>query len=363
MIESIEFKNFKALRDATLPLGPLTILIGPNGSGKSTVLQALEEVRRAAIPRDELAQMDQQEQMQAMQAGLSYHQLQPKTFTEIASFQVRGEKNTKASVQLNCSDYPPATGYKLHWTSNERKGGIVAPGDIEESLWLALVKVISRIRVFSLDAKQIAGACNVRKGKVELANDGAGLAAVLDAMRDDAREQFNAIESQISEWLPEFDSIQFDRPQDGSKSIALRTREGHYKVPAADLSQGTLISLALLTLAYHPSPPSLIALEEPDRGIHPYLLRRVKDALVRLSHPESCGEDREPVQVIATTHSPYFVDLFRETPESIVVADKTGLDVQFRRLVDQPQFHEILGQAALGDAWFSGVLGGVPSGS
>jgi ABC-type glutathione transport system ATPase component len=46
MIESIEFKNFKALRDTTLPLGPCTIIVGPNGSGKSTVLQALEAFRQ-----------------------------------------------------------------------------------------------------------------------------------------------------------------------------------------------------------------------------------------------------------------------------------------------------------------------------
>lgn len=201
------------------------------------------------------------------------------------------------------------------------------------------------------------------QGIIELASDGAGLASVLDGMRDDAPEQFKAIQNQICEWLPEFDCILFDRPSQGTKSIALRTKEGQHKVPATDLSQGTLISLALLTLAYHPTPPSLIALEEPDRGIHPYLLRHVKDALIRLSHPESCGEEREPVQVIATTHSPYFLDLFRETPEDIVVANKVGLDVQFQRLIDQPDFQDILGEAALGDAWYSGVLGGVPSGS
>ena len=45
MIESIQFQNFKVLRDTTLPLGRCTILVGPNGSGKSTVLQALEAVR------------------------------------------------------------------------------------------------------------------------------------------------------------------------------------------------------------------------------------------------------------------------------------------------------------------------------
>ncbi|MGH9929962.1 MAG: AAA family ATPase [Pyrinomonadaceae bacterium] len=41
MIKSIHFQNFKALRDATLPLGPFTLIVGPNGSGKSTAMQAL----------------------------------------------------------------------------------------------------------------------------------------------------------------------------------------------------------------------------------------------------------------------------------------------------------------------------------
>ncbi len=362
MIESIEFKNFKALRDTTLPLGPLTILIGPNGSGKSTVLQALEEVRRTVTPRDVLQLMDRQEQMQAMQSMQPYRQVQPATFTKIASFQVRDTKNAEASLELNCGDFPPATGYKLHWISNERKGGVIAPGGIEEKILVAFGQVISRIRVFSLDARKIADAVPVQ-GTIELASDGAGLASVLDGMRDDAPEQFKAIQHQICEWLPEYDCILFDRPSQGTKSIALRTKEGQHKVPASDLSQGTLIALTLLTLAYHPTRPSLVALEEPDRGIHPYLLRHIKDVLIRLSHPESCGEKREPVQVIATTHSPYFVELFRETPECIVVANKVGLDVKFERVTDQPHFHDIVGQTGLGDAWYSGVLGGVPSGS
>jgi len=41
MIKSIHFRNFKALRDATLPLGAFTLILGPNGSGKSTAMQAL----------------------------------------------------------------------------------------------------------------------------------------------------------------------------------------------------------------------------------------------------------------------------------------------------------------------------------
>src|SRR5438093_11599580 len=41
MIDSVQFRNLKALRDTTLPLGRFTLIIGPNGSGKSTALWAL----------------------------------------------------------------------------------------------------------------------------------------------------------------------------------------------------------------------------------------------------------------------------------------------------------------------------------
>jgi predicted ATPase len=119
--------------------------------------------------------------------------------------------------------------------------------------------------------------------------------------------------------------------------------------------------MALLTLAHLPDPPPLIGLEEPDHGIHPRLLRDVKDAIYRLCYPEGCGEKRKPVQVIATTHSPYLLDLFRDHPGEIVIANKVGHEGSFVRLVDIPNYEELIEDAALGEIWYSGILGGVPS--
>src|ERR1700752_1487808 len=42
MIKSIHYRNYKALRDAVLPLGRFTLILGPNASGKSTAMQALQ---------------------------------------------------------------------------------------------------------------------------------------------------------------------------------------------------------------------------------------------------------------------------------------------------------------------------------
>ncbi len=110
-----------------------------------------------------------------------------------------------------------------------------------------------------------------------------------------------------------------------------------------------------------PDPPSLIGIEEPERGVHPRLLRNIQTALYRLSYPKQFGEDRQPVQVIATTHSPYFLDLYKDHPEEIVIAQKTADGAQFERLSDQPDIMEVLDDAPLGEVWYSGVLGGVPA--
>ena len=127
------------------------------------------------------------------------------------------------------------------------------------------------------------------------------------------------------------------------------------------MSQGTVLALAILTLAYLPDPPPLIGIEEPERGVHPRLLRNIQTALYRLSYPKQFGEDRQPVQVIATTHSPYFLDLYKDHPEEIVIAQKTSDGAAFERLSDQPDIMEVLDDAPLGEVWYSGILGGVPA--
>lgn len=330
MIESIEFKNFKVLRDCTLPLSPCTILIGPNGSGKSTVLQALE------ILKDD-----------------------PKR--ELARFLSRGSKYTQETgVELKFTWRVPEGNVQCLLESKRgspRKEKFHFPKEVEPDRRKSVQSAARNVRVFSLDADAIAAPSIPGS---QLGSDGSGLAGLLFRLRDSDLERFEAITADVTKCLPDFDRILF--PASGEeKTLVLRTREGRHRIYAFDLSQGTLIALAILTLANMPGAPSVIGLEEPDRGIHPRLLRHIKDALYHLSRPESHGETRAPVQVIATTHSPYFIDLFREHPEEIVICEKTGLDVQFKRVSEMPHIEEILGDEPLGEAWFTGVLGGVPA--
>ena len=319
MLDSIEFHNFKILRKATLPLAPFTLIVGPNGSGKSTAFQALQSLKHPG----------QREFKKFVTVGLE------RTGHSAVEITLQWDEFYDKEVTTACwrGDY---------W-------------DYSDSLPLSL-----GIRVYSLDASAIIQPAKLEPA-AELSPNGRNLVGVMDSLRDKEPERFEALNKELGRWLPEFDHILFETPETGQRAFLLRTRKGHHALPARDLSQGTVLALAILTLAYLPAPPSLIGIEEPERGVHPRLLRNIQTALYRLSYPKQFGEDRRPVQVIATTHSPYFLDLYKDHPEEIVIAQKTSDGATFERLSDQPDIMEVLDDAPLGEVWYSGVLGGVPA--
>ena len=332
MIEWIEFKNFKALRDAKLPLSRFTLIVGANGSGKSTALSAL-----SALGNQLNATADQ-----LRSAGVP--------------------TNEPVEVSAKYSTTKEEFLIRVSWRGNSRLGPSFHEIHDDVAKASGIVGALDGVSVFSLDADAIARPVQLQP-LMELQRNGAQLAGVLDRLRDQSPERFEALNQELTRWIPEFDRILFETPHQGHRSIALRTREGKHTIEASHLSQGTLIALALLTIAYLPEPPSIVCLEDPDHGLHPRLLRDVRDALYRLAYPEGSNEKRAPVQVIATTHNPYFLDLFREHPEEIVIAEKVGLEGKFSRLSDRKDLEEILGDAPLSEVWYSGVLGGVPAGT
>ena len=146
-----------------------------------------------------------------------------------------------------------------------------------------LVGRLARMQTFALDPVAIANPVQVNSAPLRY--NGTGLVSVLDDLKDNFPERWELLLAEFRKWLPEYDHIQFTKPQAGQKAIALRTRNGNHQIPASELSQGTLVALALLTLAYLPNPPSVIGLEEIDRGLHPRLLRHLQDGFYRLTNP------------------------------------------------------------------------------
>ena len=51
MITRFQVQNYKALRDVTLDLTPMHVLIGPNDAGKTSILEAITALCRMSITR------------------------------------------------------------------------------------------------------------------------------------------------------------------------------------------------------------------------------------------------------------------------------------------------------------------------
>jgi predicted ATPase len=328
MISTIEFRNFKALKNTTLSLGPFNLIVGPNGSGKSTVLQALRAIGRPGT--------------------VQYARIVSVDAEGLPAIAVQWEGSLK-SVRTVFT-WTPEGG------NNQRYEGHEHLSNVQMKL---LAEQPFGIRTYSFDGNQLALPVALQPD-MELGPAGQNLAGVLDRLRDQAPERFEKLNRELSAWLPEFDRILFETPAPGQRELLLRLAKPQRAVRASELSHGSLFALVILTLAYDPNPPHIVGLEEPDRGIHPRLLRRIHDALYRLSHPEQSGESREPVKVVVTTHSPFLLDLYRDNPEEIVIAEKKNGAGSFTRLSEREDIQEILGDAPLGDLWYSGALGGVP---
>lgn len=334
LIDRVEFLNLRALRQTTLPLGPFTLIVGANGSGKSTALQALELAGKA-------------------------HDRKPLRERRVPGFEdLRSVGDLAGDGGVEVRVLRGEAGIRCVWLPGQSVRRI--PVGAPDAAWIEdLGRELERVSVFVLNAEDMRRPVQLGPA-MELSRTGGNLAGVLDRLRDDSPERFETLNAELHRALPEYDRVLFGTPSTGHRGLQLRTTEGLHPIGAMDLSQGTLLTLAILTLAHLPAPPSIICLEEPDHGLHPRLLRQLQDSLYRLSHPGQFGETRSAVQVIATTHSPYFLDLFRDHPEEIVIAEKVGLEARFTRLVDRPDIDRILVEAPLGDAWYSGVLSGVP---
>ena len=121
-----------------------------------------------------------------------------------------------------------------------------------------------------------------------------------------------------------------------------------HSVPATRLSDGTLHYLCLLSVLCNPDPPPVVCIEEPEIGLHPDVIPELAELLVEASSRS---------QIFVTTHSDILIDALTDTPEAVIVCEKSNGASQLRRL-DGEELEKWLDKYRLGELWVKGEIGG-----
>ena len=333
-LTSIRLQNFKAHRDTTVPLGRLTVLVGPNGSGKTSVLEALcglAAVVDAADRRFLLANLE---------AADVQHQASSEPIVTTATGELHGSP-WQLSVQRE-----KASGYKLEVSATSDGAPMNNASTTSDRERMAQAFGVTVLHQF--DALKIAAGAAPEVSPSQVSPDGRNTAAVLSALKLDNDDRFERVQAALQRIVPSVERIRVRRVKGAQPNVVVEMIlfdvRGATGLPAPLMSEGTLVTVALLTSICAASGRQLVLLDDIDHALHPTaqieLVRQMKRLL----------DEMPEVQIVATTHSPFILDELAPT-EVCVFALRADGSVAMKRLSDHPDAGRAKGALSAGQIW------------
>jgi predicted ATPase len=184
-----------------------------------------------------------------------------------------------------------------------------------------------------------------------LRGDASNLAAFLFTLKQTSPSVYQNIRESIRIVAPFFDDFILRPIAVNPDAIRLEWREKGSDFPflAHHLSDGTLRFICLVTALLQPDPPSVILIDEPELGLHPFALN-VLAGLMRKTASKT--------QLIVSTQSTHLVNQF-ELSDLLVVNRQNGAS-NIERL-NEEQYKDWLEDYSVGELWEKNVIGGRPS--
>jgi predicted ATPase len=186
-----------------------------------------------------------------------------------------------------------------------------------------------------------------------LRSDGSNLASFLYYLREKEETSYNLIRRTVQRVAPFFDDFRLKplrlNPDDIKLEWTHRNSDQYFD--AASFSDGTLrfIALATLFLQGEARLPSVVLVDEPELGLHPYAIEMLASLIRHAS---------KSTQVIVSTQSSLLLDHF--DPADVLVANRAGSSTQITRL-EPAKLTEWLRDYSLGQLWEKNEFAGRPS--
>jgi len=355
-IVQLDIQGFRSLKNVSWRPGDLNVIIGPNGSGKSNLLRMLEMISAAA--QGHLSRYVQAAGgIGAILWDGQAEQISFKVVSTPASVRFSQEESAYVVrlLKQGNSDYRfdyelLGPGFVLSHPSHisdvmrylERRGNeakifndahlkMDMPSEAlqeGETLLSLAANPFSGNSLIPIYQKQLEAwtiyqdirtdqnapirQTPVSRLEQRVAPDGQNLINVLHTLYTTDRQFKQDInDAMFAAFGEDFDELIFPPAADQRIQMRVRWKTLKREQSTADLSDGTLRFLFLITVLASPNPPPLIAIDEPETGLHPSMLPIIA---------EFAAEAATRTQVIFTTHSDSFLDAFRDTKPTTTVA-------------------------------------------
>jgi|HubBroStandDraft_1064217.scaffolds.fasta_scaffold24718_3 predicted ATPase len=362
MLNRLEIRNFKSIRNAQLDLRALNVVIGPNGAGKSNLIGAFRLL-------DQIVQERLQEYVARQGGAARMLYYGPKVSSNLAmrfDFEPNGYSFTLAPSTSDSlfflreethfrGDYVPDGGPVLGVGHKEAKLPDAArdrPGRVPHHVMQGVRDWVVYHFHDTSETSPPKLTQDVDDDRI-LRSDAANLAAFLYRLQEQRPDEFRRITEHVQRIAPFFAEFRLAPLAARPDKIKLewRHRQSEAYFDAASLSDGTLRFICLAALLLQPrfSMPSVILIDEPELGLHPAALTLLAEMLRSASSSSH--------QILAATQSVTLLDHL--TPEEVIVAEQVDGASTFRRL-EEEALRDWMEDYGLGELWLKNVLGGRP---
>lgn len=354
MLTRIGIKHFRSHENTMIELRPINLLVGPAGAGKSNVFKALvllqssihrslEELfppgtgefhwvrSRWAAETDPITFEVELDDVEGFPGSFRYALSiadDPGGRLYVAAETLHrkiGEEDGWQSV-FQRRKQPRAMGefgrvdpYDPSVLQKARRGAVLDQDAPSVQMAKAVARALSSVGYYHLEVSELKSLGSGQQTE-RIDYYGGRLPDFLAWLRSSPEHaaSYESIRSGLGELLPGLDSILITQvgPDRQGLALSFKGHQGH--ITALDLSDGTMLTLGLLSIVHGPQRPGLLCIEEPETGLHPRRLRWLFDRMIGMAYPPE-GERR--TQVLLTTHSPDLVDFFSDMPEAVHVVD------------------------------------------
>ncbi|MBO0948059.1 AAA family ATPase [Fibrella forsythiae] len=369
MLKRVSIQNFKSLKDVTLNLQPVNLLIGPNNSGKTNFLKALDKETLSLLGSNRIDTFKELTfKHKPVDVTYSFDYL-----PDINGLMSKLKNNNPNTIYHYSLAYTLTTDENNSWIKTDAHDSFINESRVElpiETFPGHMKEFINykSATLFRPDPSRLIHQVKLSADDLMLLPDCSNLVSFLYYIETNFRNTYSKqLKEDFTRCVPEITYFTMPPVKVGNDSLlSLRFFDkedvGYW---ANEVSEGVLYFLMLLGIVNQPNPPKLLLLEEPERGIHPRRIREVMNFIFRLA-------EEKGVQIILTTHNEHVLDQFTTWPEAVFVFEKddegaTHVKNLLHDIIEPSHEKSINNNTAqidftsnLGDNWMYGLLGGVP---